>query len=672
MRESGDPFFSHPLEVASILIDLKMDYKTIVGALLHDTAEDTSATIQEICREFGEDIANIVNGVTKLSKFEESAIVDKRTENFKKLLLSASSDIRVLIIKLADRLHNMRTLQHKDKRKRQNIAKETLEIYAPLAERTGMASIKEELQNIAFFELYPDVYNSIKNRLKTLYEASEHIIAEITNKIKALADEIHINCTITGRLKMPYSIWMKMNGRNISFEQLSDIMAFRIIVDSVTNCYHMLGCIHKNYFVVPGRFRDYISTPKNNSYQSLHTSIIGPLNKRIEIQIRTMEMHELAEFGIAAHWQYKQDLPESVLKKDLKNYQWIKNLVEMLENTNGIEEFFENSKTEMFVDQVFGITPKGQLISLPQGATVLDFAYAIHSEVGNHAVKAKINGVEVPLKTKIENGDQVEITTDPGAFPKYSWKNYVTTVKAKTSIRKVLSNLEKEQYLCVGQNSLEEAFQKQSIILSEEAILELAHACGYENSSQLFTRIGALELSVQDVLAKHNALQKHKVTTDDICTKSLRYDESPISGLLETTVLPVSCCFPVPGDRIVGLLYKGRGIEIHLENCPNLQSQEAASSDQIIELYWNKKAFNKNKKYITRIVITTEGISGILSKTADIIEQKGANILHLKIGEKSENFVQFTIDVEVSDIAHLSLILAALRCAKSVLRVDRS
>ena len=344
IRESGAPFFSHPLEVASILIDLKMDQNTVIGGILHDTVEDTLTTIQELENEFGSEVANIVNGVTKLSKFETSSIAEKQTENFKKLLLSAASDIRVLIIKLADRLHNMRTLKFKKKKfKRAEIAKETLEIYAPLAERIGMSNIKDELQDIAFLELYPDIYNSIKARLRYLYESSEKIVFTITSNLQELAKDLGVVCTISGRLKTPYSIWSKMNIRNISFEQLSDIMAFRVIVDTVQQCYQMLGAIHRKYLVVPGRFRDYISTPKNNSYQSLHTSVIGPLNKRIEVQIRTKEMHLVSEYGIAAHWNYKQsDQTRDQNQRDFKNYQWIKNLVEILENTSGLEEFLEN------------------------------------------------------------------------------------------------------------------------------------------------------------------------------------------------------------------------------------------------------------------------------------------------------------------------------------------
>lgn len=678
MRESGEPFFSHPLEVASILIDLKMDYKTVVAALLHDTAEDTSATIESIEKEFGADIANIVNGVTKLSRFETTSIDNKKTENFKKLLLSASSDIRVLIIKLADRLHNMRTIQYKEKRKRYSIAKETIEIYAPLAERTGIASIKEELQDRAFLELYPDIYNSIKNKLKILYSSSESMISEIAEKLKELSDEIGIECVVYGRLKMPYSIWMKMNRRNISFEQLSDIMAFRILVDTIPNCYHMLGCIHRHYFVVPGRFRDYISTPKSNSYQSLHTSVIGPLNKRIEIQIRTKEMHEVAEYGIAAHWQYKQLYGD--LKKDLKNYQWIRNLVEILENTSGIEEFLENSKTEMFVDQVFGITPKGKLISLPKGASALDFAYAIHSEVGNHAIKGKINGVEVPLKTIIENGDQVEIITDPDAFPKYSWEGYVITLKAKSHIRKILNSMEKERCFMIGKSNLEEFFAKQSIQLDKELIQDLVGSFGYENENQLFTALGSCELTIQEVISKYNTLKKHKnklmqekiLYDDDLHPQDKRSDTLPISGLPDISILPVNCCSPIPGDRIVGLLFKNKGIEIHLENCQILQNQEKNSSAQIIELYWAKAAFDRQRKYITKILITTKYFPGTLSRIAGIIEEKGANIVNLKIGEKLENFVKFTVEIEVTDITHLSIINAALRCSEYVTMVERS
>ncbi len=679
IRDSGDPFFSHPLEVTLILIGLKMDTKTIIGGLLHDTVEDTDATIEDIKNEFGDDIAMIVDGVTKLSKFEMSSIAEKQTENFKKLLISASSDIRVLIIKLADRLHNMRTLKYRSIEKRKATSKETLEIYAPLAERIGMSTIKDELQGIAFSELYPDIDQSTKSRLKNLYESSEQFISTIATKLKNLADEINIPCQISGRLKTPYSIWVKMNKRNISFEQLSDIMAFRVIVETIPQCYQILGAIHKNYLVVPGRFRDYISTPKSNGYQSIHTSVIGPINKRIEIQIRTKEMHEVSEYGVAAHWQYKEN---GSIKKRNNNYQWIKNLVEILENTSGIEEFLEKSKTEMISDQVFCITPKGQLISLPRGSSALDFAYAIHSEIGDHAVEAKINGMVVPLKTVLDNGDQVEITTNKDSLPKSHWENYVYTAKAKNSIKKVVNAMEREKNILVGKSNIEELFMQYNIPLQNTDLINIANKLGYDNINQLYHAMGNSEIGPKEILSIYSQIQKNSINIDIENDNNIIEDKNieqfkqshnslPISGLPDLPILHVNCCTPIPGDRISGLLFKGRGVEIHLENCKILHDQSMNNSAEIIELSWLKSAFNRDKKYITRLEIMFNSSPGNLSKIADIIEQKNATIINLKMGDKFENFIQLTVEIEVVDIAQLSVINAALRNCEFINSVKR-
>ena len=672
LRESGDPYFSHPLEVAKILIDLKMDPETVIAGILHDTVEDTDTTIQEIENIFGNSVAKIVDGVTKLSKFEVSSIAEKQTENFKKLLLSAASDIRVLVIKLADRLHNMQTLKYKKKKsKRILIAKETLEIYAPLAERVGIITLKDELQDISFMELYPDIYNSIKSRLKSLYESSEDIVNTITLKLKELSKNLNIPCTISGRLKTPYSIWSKMNIRNVSFEQLSDIMAFRIIVDNVQQCYQMLGIIHRNYLVVPGRFRDYISTPKNNSYQSLHTSVIGPLNKRIEIQIRTKEMHLVSEYGIAAHWDYKEH--GSNKSKSQMDHQWLKNLVQILENTSGMEEFLENSRTEMLSDHVFCITPRGTLISLPIGSSVLDFAYSIHSEVGNHAVSAKINGKPVPLKTIVENGDQVEVSTDPKSVPKSSWEGYVITMKAKTAIRKALNGVEKERTEMIGKSNFDEFFKRNKIDLSDIEVKNIANSLKFETIPQMFYAIGCGATTLREVFAKCNEIRQvpiAKLSDADYRGQKAR-DILSIVGIPDMPILPVTCCTPVPGDKIVGAIFKDRGIEVHIEECQILKDLESNTEAKIIELSWNKYAFDNDSKYLARLSIFTIYEAGNLSKIASIIENKDACIINLKIGERFENFVQLNIELEVSDIAQLTMIIADLRSVDFVNKVSR-
>ncbi len=671
MRDSGDPFISHPLEVADILADLKMDTDTIAAALLHDTLEDTDATYEELCDLFGKNIANIVNGVTKLSTFENSKLADKQTENFKKLLISAASDIRVLVIKLADRLHNMRTLKYKKRKiKRQFIAKETLEIYAPLAERIGILEVKDELQDLAFRELYQDIYDSIKARLNHLYESSEQIISSISLELSKLVEEAGISGAVSGRLKTPYSIWEKMNVRNISFEQLSDIMAYRIIVDTVQQCYLILGLIHRNYLVVPGRFRDYISTPKNNNYQSLHTSVIGPLNKRIEIQIRTKEMHQVAEYGIAAHWDYKSP-NSSKNDKTQKELKWIGSLVNLLENTGGLEDFLKTSKTEILSDVVFCISPAGKIISLPRGATALDFAYYIHSDIGNHAESIKINGRAVPFKTPIENGDQVEVFTSQMCSPKAVWETYVRTMKAKAEIRRTINGLERERLELIGKTNFEDFFQTFDVVVSNEILQKICKKLKLESPKNLFHSLGTCELTLSEVLDAFNKVNKSSLDISNQTLAKVTKSPSKILGLPNMPILPVTCCRPVPGDKIIGLVYDDRGVEIHIEECRVFNDQEESLESRIIPLSWSDEAFKDNARYPTRLSILTHYEPGNLANIASIIEKKGASIINLKIGEKIENFVNIDVEIDVSNISQLSLIIAKLRNTKFINKVTR-
>jgi GTP pyrophosphokinase len=672
LRESGDPFFSHPVEVAEILISLKMDQDTVIAGILHDTIEDTDATYEEIAECFSEKVAKIVDGVTKLSKFESSSLAERQTENFRKLLMSAASDIRVLIIKLADRLHNMRTLKFKKKLRRLYIAKETLEIYAPLAERIGMVGIKDELQDIAFAELHPEIYKSIKSRLKHLYDVSENMISSITEEIRWLAMNIGIPCIITGRLKTPYSIWEKIKVRNISFEQLADIMAFRIIVDSIAQCYQILGCIHRNYLVIPGRFRDYISTPKNNSYQSLHTSVIGPLNKRVEIQIRTREMHQIAELGVAAHCDYKTS--GSQKPKNPNDYRWIRNLVSILENTSNIEEFLANSKTEILSDTVFCITPKGTIMSLPRGSSALDFAYAIHSDVGNHASVAKINGSPVPLRTIVENGDQVEIVVDPKQVPSQVWEGYVTTIKAKTTIKKFLNAFEKERITMIGKSNFYDCIELYNIDVTDDEVKGLCKSLKFESPPQMFYAIGSAQLTMREIIAVYNEmkgmnLDLHVVKKQVSSTSS--EDKPPIFGLPDLPIVPVTCCSPIPGDKIVGVAIDGIGLEIHIEKCQTLPERGHEPNAKVLDLAWSKKVFEAGKKYPVRLYITSTYEPGNLSEIATVIEGKGGNIVNLKIGERCDNVFQIQVEVEVTDIAQLIMINATLRSVPFVSKVDR-
>ncbi len=468
LRASGDPYYSHPVEVAGILTKFKLDSASVIAGLLHDTVEDTDTTVEEIKSLFGEQVAQIVDGLTKLAMIEQKSVNNKQAENFRKLLLAMSEDIRVLLIKLADRLHNMRTLHFKSPEKRARIAKETLDIYAPLAERIGMQEVKSELEEIAFAELHKDAYESIKARLNFLREQGSNLVPKIIARLQKDMEENGIKASVSGREKTPYSIWRKMQQKNASFEQLSDIMAFRIIVDDVASCYQALGVVHSKYHMVPRRFKDYISTPKPNGYKSIHTGVIGPENTRIEIQIRTQEMHEVNEKGVAAHWAYKQG--EKVVGK---KFRWIRELLEILEQASNPEEFLENTKLEMYNDQVFCFTPKGDLIGLPVNSTPVDFAYAVHSSVGDTCVGAKINGEIRPLRTILQNGDQVEILTSKAQHPSTEWDRFVVTGKAKAAIRRYVRAYKRDQFITLGQQLLERTFKGENLEFSEKGLVNV-------------------------------------------------------------------------------------------------------------------------------------------------------------------------------------------------------
>ena len=485
LRTSGDPYYSHPVEVAGILTKFKLDSTSIIAGLLHDTVEDTDTTVEEIKSLFGEQVAQIVDGLTKLAMIEQKSAHNKQAENFRKLLLAMSEDIRVLLIKLADRLHNMRTLHFCAPEKRMRIARETLDIYAPLAERIGMQEVKSELEEIAFAELHKEAYESIKARLNFLREQGSNLVPKIIAELQKDMEENGIKAQVSGREKTPYSIWRKMQSKNASFEQLSDIMAFRIIVDDVASCYQALGIVHSKYHMVPRRFKDYISTPKPNGYKSIHTGIIGPENTRIEVQIRTAEMHEVAEKGVAAHWAYKQG--ERVVGK---NFRWIRELLEILEQASNPEEFLENTKLEMYNDQVFCFTPKGDLIGLPINSTPVDFAYAVHSSVGDTCVGAKINGEIRPLRTILQNGDQVEILTSKAQHPSTEWDRFVVTGKAKAAIRRYVRQFKRDQFITLGQQLLERTFKGENLEFNEKALVNIFPNFEAESIDDIYAKVG--------------------------------------------------------------------------------------------------------------------------------------------------------------------------------------
>jgi GTP pyrophosphokinase len=683
VRASGDPYFSHPVEVAGILAALRLDSASIATGLLHDTVEDTGATITDLERLFGPEIARLVDGVTKLNKLDLQSSQTEQAENFRKLLLAMSEDIRVLLVKLADRLHNMRTLQFIDNAdKRRRIARETMEIYAPLAERIGMQGLKDELDDLAFNALWPDARQSVLGRLEQLREHDSNLIERIVDELSATLSEAGIEAKVYGREKSPLSIWHKMKRKNISFEQLSDIMAFRITVDNVADCYAALGVIHGRYAMVPERFKDFISTPKPNAYRSLHTTIFGPERRRIEVQIRTTEMHEVAELGVAAHWAYKQNGRLT----DGRRYRWVRGLLEILEHASGPEEFLEHTKLEMFQDQVFCFTPRGDLIALPQGATPVDFAYAVHSEVGDATVGAKVNGRLVPLRTKLSHGDQVEIITSKGAAPSAAWERFVVTGKARSRIRRYLRSRRRNDYIAHGRELLQRVAQRERVKLGEKRLEAVKVGFQHKSVDDLLAAIGEGSLGPRLVL---EALRRGdeppaapepavEVTAGKVVplrrlrpTPAATAWETRVQGLLPGLAVAFArCCHPIPGDAIVGVVRTGRGITIHRGDCATLARNAAEDEDRWLDLGWNQ--LDAGVKGTARLQVMTLNQPGSLGSLSTVIGREGGNITDLRFGAKSVDLYEIVLDVEVDDRDHMDRIMAGLRASPAVTAVERA
>jgi len=679
-RESGDPYFSHPLEVAGILTELKLDSDTIVTGLLHDTVEDTVATIDEIKTQFGDAVAHLVDGVTKLSKFELQSADKRQVENFRKLLLATSRDIRVLLVKLADRLHNMRTLHFiKEPTKRDRIARETMEIYAPLAERIGMQGIKDELEDLAFAELYPDARNTILARLEFLRtEAVEtEVIDGISTELRSTLNERGVIVELSGREKRPYSIWRKMQRQNVEFAQLSDIMAFRIVVDDIMKCYQTLGIIHETYSCVPGRFKDYISTPKRNGYQSIHTGVIGPQKRRIEVQIRTGEMHQVAELGVAAHWQYKKETPGG--EAELYEYRWVRELLDILEHADDPDEFLENTKLDLYQDQVFCFTPKGELIALPRGATPVDFAYEVHSEVGDSCVGAKINGRLVQLQTKLRNGDQIEIVTSKPGVPSPDWEGFVVTGKARAKIRRFIRSKERTEYRQLGEAMIEKAFAKNGYQYSEKAIGRVSTQLGVQNLDDLYLAVGRGHLtatSVAEIVINGETTEPLRQLLADGNSigaqngKSKMVSAIPIHGLIPGLAVHYSnCCHPLPGDRIVGIQTVGKGISVHTTDCESLESFHEMP-ERWVDISWDLSS-KEDSSHIGRLNLVVANQRGGLASVATVVANSQGNIANLKITSRTKDLMEMLLDIEVHDNKHLNDIMAALRGVSVVSSVSR-
>ena len=658
LRASGDPYFSHPIEVAGILTDLKLDDETIVTAILHDTIEDTVATPEEVERLFGPSVARLVDGVTKLSKIEAQSENERAAENLRKFLLALSDDIRVLLVKLADRLHNMRTLHHvPSEEKRRRIAKETMDIYAPLAERIGMYAIMNEMQTLAFKELEPDAYASIIRRLAQLHATGGDLVSRIGLGLQLHLADHGLEADVMGREKHPYSIWKKMAERHISFEQLSDVMAFRVVVPTIADCYAALGHIHERWPMVPGRFKDFISTPKRNGYRSLHTSVIHHSKMRIEIQIRTSEMHLQAERGLAAHWAYKEGKPAAEVRVP-----WISDLVEILDHAASPEELLEHTRMAMYQDRIFAFTPKGELIQLPKGATPVDFAYAVHTDLGDQTVGAKVNSRVVPLRTLLDNGDQVEILVSKGQHPQPSWLRFVATGKARAGIRRFVRHKERDETVLLGRKIYDELVARLAAPVTPDALSRALKKLKLEDGDALMIAIAKRRFSDEALM---EALVPGSTGSEIEPRPPAQRTAISIKGLTAGVAYTLApCCHPIPGDRIVGLRREDESIEVHAIGCDTLASGTDADW---LDLAWGDGSDGGT----ARLSVILRDIPGALGAMAGVLGAKGANIVNLALVHRDGSFHTFHLDLEVHDLAHLHAILAALRDADAVSSAER-
>ena len=700
-RASGDPYISHPLEVAAILTEMHLDDSTIAVALLHDTIEDTTATRQEIDDLFGEDIGALVEGLTKIKKLDLVTKKAKQAENLRKLLLAISDDVRVLLVKLADRLHNMRTLDHMSAEKRARISEETMDIYAPLAGRMGMQDMREELENLSFRHINPEAYETVTRRLQELSERNEGLIKKIEEELSELLQaEGLTDAQVRGRQKKPYSVFRKMQSKSLSFEQLSDVWGFRIIVNDIPSCYRALGIVHTRWRVVPGRFKDYVSTPKQNDYQSIHTTIIGPSRQRIELQIRTKRMHEIAEYGIAAHALYKDrdTVSGDLTRTPTSNaYSWLRRTIESLAEGDNPEEFLEHTKLELFQDQVFCFTPKGQLIALPRGATPIDFAYAVHTNIGDTCVGAKINGRIMPLVTRLNNGDEVEIIRSGIQVPPPAWEEIVVTGKARAAIRRATRAAIRKQYAGLGYRILERTFERAGKTFSREALKPVLHRLGQKDVEDAIAAVGRGELSSLDVLrAVFPDHQDERVTVKPSAddgwfnmrsaagmifklperSKEMAAAEQaegpealPIRGLSGNAEVHFSPAGAVPGDRIVGIMDKDKGITIYPIQSPILQKFDE-EPERWIDVRWDLDEAN-NSRFMARIAVSALNEPGTLAEVAQAIATTDVNIRSLSMGRVAADFSELQFDLEVWDLRQLNHLMAQLKELPSISMVKR-
>ncbi len=666
LRKSGEPFIIHPIEVAKILTSIKLDGDSIAAGLLHDTVEDTELTTNDIRLKFGKQIAELVEGLTKISTYSLKVNKQKLGENYRKLLLAATMDLRVILIKLADRLHNMRTINFLDNdNKKINTALETLEVYSPVAQRLGMKEWQDELDDLSFKTINPEARNSIIERLDYLNSNDENIIDEIRYELKKIFLDEDINCSISGRIKSPYSIWNKIKNKNISLEQLSDIMAFRIITNSTRECYRCLGVIHRRFSYIQGRFKDFISAPKSNGYRALHTSVMGPKNKKIEIQFRSNVMEQIADYGVAAHWKYKD--PKKIKEKDSKEYKWMHDLVDLMNSSTTQDELLENSKIKVFQDDIYVFTPKGDVIELPKKATPIDFAYAIHSEVGDKCVGVKINEKLQPLKTVLKNGDQVEIITSIESQPSPLWERFVVTSKVKSQLRRFFRSKKRDEHVSFGKKIINSIFLKENIDFNETTKNKIINEYKIKKIDDIYESVGSGNITAISILKKLYPELNIKIP------KNFNYENKTsikLKGLTAGMSYHLAgCCSPIKGDNIVGIVTAGIGVAVHTIDCETLSSF-SDSPERWLNISWDQSS-NINMKINTRINVVLKNQPGSLGKVTTIIAKNNGNISNINFSTRKIDFYEIVIDIEVRDLNHLNNIIAALRLVEEVSSLER-
>jgi GTP diphosphokinase / guanosine-3',5'-bis(diphosphate) 3'-diphosphatase len=677
VRLSGEPYLSHPLEVAGILSDMKLDSVSVAAGLLHDVVEDTHATPEEIREMFGPETEHIVSGVTKISTLSFDNSQARQAENIRKMILAMADDIRVIMIKLADRLHNMRTLQyHTNRQKQIEIAQETLDIYAPIAARLGIYWIKQELENIAFQYVIPEEYEKIETFIKKDKEEREEYIETIQSYIQHKMDTANLKCEVSGRYKQFYSIYQKMIQQNLEFEEVYDIIAFRIILETIPQCYEALGLLHSLWKPIAKKFKDYIAVPKLNMYQSLHTTVIGPFGERMELQIRTQEMDKVAKSGIAAHWSYKEG--RSVDEKTGKTFAWIQDLVENQENYRDPDEFMENVRIDLFPDEVYVFTPKGEIKTLPKGATPIDFAYQIHSEIGSQCTGAKVNGRLVPLQYELKTGDSIEVIISKGHNPSKDWLNFVKTVKAKSRIRQWIRTQEKGRSITLGREMCEKAFRKYRLnfnnLMRSEEMNDVVKEFGFSSIDDLIAEVGYGKITPLQIVRKFQPKTDEDIEKSDVSIidkiigrvrKKKAHDGVVVKGLDDILVKFGKCCQPVPGDKITGYITRGQGVTVHRTSCVHALQM---TPERQINVAW---AGDISDTYPVRISIRSYDRFGLLAEITATISKNSANILQAHTETKENKMVDtsFTIAVEGTD--HLKKVLASLRKIKFVQDVKR-